>query len=154
MINLKFLLESFGSHQDFEMTIFYLIGAAIVLVLLATILKLIGKIRNDATFKTLLSTLFETVRISVNHREGSQPMTIHPLVKKLKNYIVLLGWSYVCFFLLCFLTITLMMFILRSHQIDFIDTLKVLGILILLTWMIRFSFIESRIAFCKIKTLR
>jgi len=151
MINLKFLSETFGVHQDFEMPISYLTGVAIILVLLTIILKIISKIRHDATFRTLLSTLLEAIRISVNHRDGSQPITIHPWLKKLKNYIALFGWSYVCFFLTCFLTLTLIMFILRSHQIDFIDSFKVLGIQLIIAWMIRFSFIETRIAFCKIR---
>lgn len=152
MINLKLLLETFGVHQDFGMPISYLTGVAIILALLTIILKLIWKIRHDATFKALLRTLLETIRISVNHRDGSQPITIHPWLKKLKNYIVLFGWSYVCFFLSCFFILTVIIFILRSHQIDFIDSFKVLGIQLILAWMVRFSFIETRIALCKIRS--
>lgn len=144
---IEVVLPEVGIHPAFVEPVSILLSVVILISLLLSLLSLMRKLSREQAFRSLLQVL----KSSVSHRGGSHPIPIPRLLKKVCHYLVSLSWAYVCIFFLCFLAISIFMFILRSHAIGVFDTFVVIGMFVLLAWMIRFAFIEAQIAFYKAK---
>lgn len=143
------VLSEVGIHPIFVEPVSILISVVIFISLLVSLFPLMRKLSREQVLKSLLQALIN----SVSHRDGSRPIPIPRGVKKISHYLVSLGWAYVCIFFLCFLVVSIFMFLLRSHAIGVFDKFVVIGIFILLAWMMRFAFIEAQVAFYKAKSM-
>lgn len=140
-------LPKVGIHAVFAEPVSILLSVVIFILLLLSLFSLMRKLSSEQMFISLLQVL----KNSVSHRDGSHPIPIPRLLKKICHYLVFLSWAYLCIFFLCFLAISIFIFILRSHTIGVFDTFVVIGMFVLLAWMIRFSFIEAQVAYYKAK---
>src|SRR5690606_14942273 len=143
------LLTEIDIHPAFVEPVSILISVVILISLLLCLFPLMRKLSREQGLRSLLQEL----KNSVNHRDGSRPIPIPRWLKKVCHYLVSLGWAYVCIFFLCFLAVSIFIFILRSHAIGMFDTFVVIGIFVFLAWMIRFAFIEAQVAFYKAKSI-